>query len=65
MPPRASQKLVAPATLLRALPALSSPEARNLHHEAQALVEQAVVQQAESSASRMCQPGSVRDDGNT
>jgi hypothetical protein len=61
-PPRTSQKLVAAATLLRAMPALSSPEARNLHREAQALIEQVVVQQAESSASRMRQPGSVRDD---
>jgi hypothetical protein len=50
-PPRASQKLVAAATLLRAMPAPSSPEARNLHREAQALIEQAVVQQTESSAS--------------
>jgi hypothetical protein len=32
-PPRASQKLVAAATLLRAMPAPSSPEARNLHRE--------------------------------
>jgi hypothetical protein len=38
--------------------------ARNLHREAQALIEQAVVQQAESSASRMRQAGSVREDGN-
>jgi hypothetical protein len=64
-PPCASQKLIAVATLLRAMPVLSSPEARNLHREAQALIEQAAVQQAESSASRMRQPGSVRDDGNT
>jgi hypothetical protein len=64
MPPRASQKLVASATLLRAMPALSSLEARNLHREAQALIEQAAVQQAESSASRMRQLGSVRDNGN-
>jgi hypothetical protein len=42
---------------------LSSPEAWNLHREAQALIEQAAVQQAESSASRMRQPGSVRDEG--
>jgi hypothetical protein len=39
------------------------PEARNLHREAQALIEQAAVQQAESSASRIRQQGSVRDDG--
>jgi hypothetical protein len=62
-PPRASQKLVAAATLLRAMPAPSTPEARNLHREAQALIEQAAVQQAESSASRICQQGSTRDDG--
>jgi hypothetical protein len=43
-PPRESQKLVAAATLLRAMPAPSTPEARNLHREAQALIEQAVVQ---------------------
>jgi hypothetical protein len=34
MPPRASQKLIAAATLLRAMPAPSMPEARNLHREA-------------------------------
>jgi hypothetical protein len=62
-PPRASQKLVPSATLLRAMPAPSTPEARNLHREAQALIEQAAVQQAESSASRIHQQGSVRDDG--
>jgi cellulose biosynthesis protein BcsQ len=43
-PPRASQKLVAAATLLRAMLAPSMPEARNLHREAQALIEQAAVQ---------------------
>jgi hypothetical protein len=52
-PPRVSQKLIAAATLLRAMPAPSMPEAWNLHREAQALIEQAVVQQAESSASRI------------
>jgi hypothetical protein len=62
-PPRASQKLVAAATLLRAMPAPSMPEARNLHREAQALIEQAAVQQAESSASHIRQQGSARDDG--
>jgi hypothetical protein len=61
-PPRASQKLVAAATLVRAMPAPSTPEVRNLHREAQALIEQAVVQQAESSASRIRQQGSARDD---
>jgi hypothetical protein len=62
-PPRASQKLIAAATLLRAMPAPSTPEARNLHREAQALIEQKTVQLAESSASRICQQGSVWDDG--
>jgi hypothetical protein len=64
-PPRASQKLIAAATLLRAMPAPSTPEARNLHREAQALIEQAAVQQAESSASRIRQQGSARDDEGT
>jgi hypothetical protein len=63
MPQRASQKLIVAATLLRAIPAPSTPEARNLHREAQALIEQAVVQQAESSASRIRQQGSARDNG--
>jgi hypothetical protein len=54
-PPRASQKLIVAATLLRAMPAPSTPEARNLHHEAQALIEQAAVQQSESLASRIRQ----------
>jgi hypothetical protein len=62
-PPRASQKLVAAATLLQAMPAPSTPDARNLHREAQALIEQVAVQQAESSASRIRQQGSARDDG--
>jgi hypothetical protein len=62
-PPRASQKLVAVATLLRAMPAPSTPEARNLHRKAQALIEQAAVQQAESSASRIRQQGSAQDGG--
>jgi hypothetical protein len=50
-PPRVSQKLIAAATLLWAMPAPSTPDAQRLHREAQALIEQAVVQQAESSAS--------------
>jgi hypothetical protein len=62
-PPRASQKLIAVATLLQAMPAPSTPEARNLHREAQALIEQATVQQAESSASRIRQQGSAWDNG--
>jgi hypothetical protein len=59
-PPRASQKLIAAAALLRAMPAPSTPEARNLHREAQGLVEQAAVQQAESSACRIRHQGSAR-----
>jgi hypothetical protein len=55
MPPRASQKLIAAATLLRVMPAPSTLEARNMHREALALIEQAAVQQAESSASRIRQ----------
>jgi hypothetical protein len=38
-PPRVSQKLIAAATLLRAMPAPSTPKARNLHREVQALIE--------------------------
>jgi hypothetical protein len=63
VPPRASQKLVAAATLLRAMPAPSTPEARNLQREVQALIEQAAVQQAKSSASRIRQQGDARGDG--
>jgi hypothetical protein len=62
-PPRASQKLIAAATLLRAMPAPSTPEARNLQREVQALIEQAAVQQAESSASRIRQQGDAQGDG--
>jgi hypothetical protein len=62
-PLRASQKIIAAATLLRAMPAPSTPEARNLYREAQALIEQAAVQQAESSASRIRQQGDTRGDG--
>jgi hypothetical protein len=62
-PPGASQKLIVVATLLWAMPAPSTPEARNLHREAQALIEQAAVQQAESSASRIRQQGDARGDG--
>jgi hypothetical protein len=61
-PPRASQKLVAAATLLRAMPAPSTLEARNLYREARALIKQAAVQQVESSASRIRQQESARDD---
>jgi hypothetical protein len=59
-PPRASQRLIAAATLLRAMPAPSTLEVRNLHREVQALIEQAAVQQAESSASQIRQQGDAR-----
>jgi hypothetical protein len=39
MPPRVSQKLISATTILWAMPAPSRPEARNLHYEAQALIE--------------------------
>jgi hypothetical protein len=62
-PPRASKKLIAAATLLRAMSAPSTPEARNLHREVHTLIKQAAVQQAESSASRIRQQGDARGDG--
>jgi hypothetical protein len=62
-PPRASQKLIATATLFRAMPAPSTPEARNLQREVHTLIEQAAVQQAESSASRISQQGDARGGG--
>src|SRR6185295_16842469 len=49
----AGEKLVVAAYLLQAMPEPSTPSGRNLRHEAQELIEQAAVQQAESSASRM------------
>jgi hypothetical protein len=61
-PSRASQKLIAATMLLQAMFALSSPEAQNLHREAQALIEQVAVQQAESSAPLIRQQGSTWDD---
>ncbi|KAF8748988.1 hypothetical protein HU200_012755 [Digitaria exilis] len=51
--PRTSQKLIAAAALLRAMPEAANPEGRKLHLEAQKLVENAARQQAESSASRL------------
>jgi hypothetical protein len=45
------------------MPTPSTPEAWNLHREAQAIIEQADVQQAKSSASHIRQRGSARDDG--
>jgi hypothetical protein len=50
---RASQKLVAAAYLLQAMPEPSTTEGHNLRNEAKVLIEQAAVQQAEGSASRM------------
>lgn len=58
-----SQKLIAAATLLRAMPEPATPEDRNLHLQAQRLVEQAAVQQAESSASRRQHSSVVRGGG--
>jgi hypothetical protein len=49
----AGEKLVAAAYLLQAMPEPSTPSGHNLRREAQELIEQAAVQQAESSASRM------------
>jgi hypothetical protein len=43
----------------------STPEARNLHREVQAVIEQEAVQQAESLASRIHHQSSARDDGDT
>ena len=51
--PRASQKITAAALLICAMPEPSTPEGRNLRKEAQVLLEEAAVQQAESSVSRL------------
>ena len=51
------------ALLIRAMPEPSTPEGRNLPKEAQALLEEAAVQQAESSASQLCSVASARADG--
>jgi hypothetical protein len=48
--------------LLQAMPELSTPEARNLRREAQALIEQAAMQQAESSVSCIRYQPSAWDD---
>jgi hypothetical protein len=42
-PPCGSLKLIAAATRRRAMPAPSTPEAQNLHREAQTLIELAAV----------------------
>jgi hypothetical protein len=60
--PRASQKLIAAATLLRAMPKPSTPEACNLRRVAQTLIEQAAMQQAESSAPHIRHQPSAQDD---
>ena len=60
---RASQKLAAAAYLLRAMPEPSTPEGRNLRQEARMLIEQATVQQAENSASRMRSAASAKAGG--
>jgi hypothetical protein len=62
-PLHASQKLITAATLLRAMPAPSTPKVRSLHREAQTLIEQAALKQAENSASHIHQQGSARDEG--
>jgi len=60
--PKASQKITAAALLIRAMPEPSSPEGRNLRKEAQVLLEEAAVQQVESSASRLRSVASTRAD---
>src|SRR6185503_4794361 len=49
----AGEKLIAAAYLLQEMPDPSTTSGRNLRREAQVLIEQAVMQQAESSAYRM------------
>jgi hypothetical protein len=60
---RASHKLVMAATMIQAMPEPSTPEGRNLRREAQNLMEQVAMQQAESSASRMRHPSAVKTGG--
>jgi hypothetical protein len=60
---RVSQKLMAAATLIRAMPEPSTPEGRNLHREAQTFIEQVAVQQGESSVSRMRHQATSKDVG--
>ena len=61
--PRAGQKITTAAILIRAMPEPSTPEGRNLRKEAQALLEEATVQQAESSAPRLRSMASARANG--
>jgi hypothetical protein len=51
---RASQNLAAAAMLLRGCPEAATSEERPVHQQLKALLEAAVAQQAESSASRQC-----------
>jgi hypothetical protein len=60
---RASQNLTAAAILLCAMHEPSTTEGRNLRKEAQALLEAAAVQQAESSTSRMHSAASAKAGG--
>jgi hypothetical protein len=60
---RASQKLVAAGTLIPTMPEPSTLEGRNLRREAQALIEQAAMQQAESSASRIRHQSATAHEG--
>jgi len=62
---RACQKITTAAILLRAMPEPSTPEGHNLRKEAQALLEDAVVQQAESSASHIHSVASAKAGGTT
>jgi len=48
----ADQNIAAMAMLLHGLPELNDPQEQVIHHNLQALVETAVIQQAESSVSR-------------
>jgi hypothetical protein len=60
---RATHKLVMAATMIRAMPEPSTPEGRKLRREVQILIEQAAVQQAESSASCMRQSSTTKAGG--
>lgn len=62
-PTRTSQKLIASVALLRAMPEPSTTEGRNLRLETQTLIEQAAVQQARSSASRLHHSSAARGSG--
>jgi hypothetical protein len=57
---RASQNVVTAAMLLRNMPEPSNPDTRRARDEIRELLETAAMQQAESSASRRCEPASKR-----